>query len=96
MNFLSHILSSAEENKLFNKNNFFKLFIKCDIAYGTKSFFDYANETQSTLLMFGGSCDILQQIAESVKFFNLTIVIDKNISFRFLRFSFYYSIILPI
>ena len=48
--------------------------MKCDIAYGTKSFFDFANDTKSTLLMFGGSCDILQPIAESVKFFNLTLV----------------------
>nr|QVK45717.1 G protein-coupled receptor [Proales similis] len=47
----------------------------CDVSYGTRSFFELAKDTRRTLMVFGGSCDTtIKPIAESVKFFNLTLL----------------------
>lgn len=51
------------------------MFLKCDVSYGTRSFFELAKDIQKTLIVFGGSCDsTIKPIAESVQFFNLTLV----------------------
>ena len=48
---------------------------KCDVSYGTRSFFELAKNTSRTLLVFGGSCDsTIKPIAESVQYFNLTML----------------------
>lgn len=47
----------------------------CDVSYGTRSFFELAKDIQRTLIVFGGSCDsTIKPIAESVQFFNLTML----------------------
>jgi hypothetical protein len=55
---------------------FFNTFIfKCDVSYGTQSFFELAKNNHQTLMIFGGSCDSsTKSIAESVQYFNLTMV----------------------
>ena len=61
---------------LFKINHFKYNSFKCDVSYGTRSFFELAKETKSTLFMFEGLCDsTIKPIAESVQFFNLTLVI---------------------
>jgi hypothetical protein len=48
---------------------------KCHVSYGTRSFFEFAKDTSSTLMAFGGSCDsTIKPIAESAQFFNMTYV----------------------
>lgn len=48
---------------------------KCDVSYGTRSFFELAKNVKSTLFVFEGSCEsTIKPIAESVEFFNITLL----------------------
>ncbi|CAF0720835.1 unnamed protein product [Brachionus calyciflorus] len=48
---------------------------RCDVAYGTNSFFELVKDIKRTLLVFIGSCEsTIKPIAESVQFFNLTLL----------------------
>lgn len=48
---------------------------KCEISHGTRSYFELAKDNHQMLVLFGGSCETtIKPIAESVPFFNLTLV----------------------
>lgn len=48
---------------------------KCEVSHGTRSYFELAKKNRQTLALFGGSCDTtIKPIAESVPFFNLTLL----------------------